>query len=162
VAEYVCPDVIKNDSVAFSWWKESIQQTHDRYCTLVTKLSVDLLGNCPNCDDDNPTIVGAKVICNKCQQVRLISTEQRKAARQAARSVLPNATETKIFASANVRAIRHFIELRASRHAEPEIRKVANRIWAIMKQEAPSLFGDYTMSPLPDGTYEVVTLYRKV
>ena len=52
-------------------------------------------------------------------------TLRRKLARQAARSVLPNATETKIFVTANARALRHFIELRGSRHAEVEIRKLA-------------------------------------
>ena len=34
--------------------------------------------------------------------------------RQAARAVLPNATETKIFVTANVRAWRHFIEMRGA------------------------------------------------
>ena len=41
-------------------------------------------------------------------------TQRRKLARQAARSVLPNATETKIFVTANARALRHFIEMRGS------------------------------------------------
>ena len=39
-------------------------------------------------------------------------TLRRKKAREAARSVLPNATETKIFVTANGRALRHFIEMR--------------------------------------------------
>src|SRR5436305_13834210 len=77
-----------------------------------------------------------------------------KLARQAARSVLPNATETKIFVSANSRALRHFIELRASRHAEVEIRKLAIKVLEIMKQEAPHIFGDYQLIPLSDGTHE--------
>ena len=41
-------------------------------------------------------------------------TDRRKAIRQAARSVLPNATETKLFVTANVRAWRHFIEMRST------------------------------------------------
>ena len=48
------------------------------------------------------------------------NTDRRKAIRQAARAVLPNATETKIFVTGNVRAWRHFIEMRlgdqVSRH----------------------------------------------
>src|SRR3972149_5446427 len=62
--------------------------------------------------------------------------------RQAARSVLPNATETMIFVTANARALRHFIELRGSEFAEEEIRKVALAVLAIMQREAASLFGD--------------------
>src|SRR5437763_32774 len=89
-------------------------------------------------------------------------TLRRKLARQAARSVLPNATETKIFVSANARALRHFIEMRASRHAEVEIRKLAVKVLEVMQAEAPALFGDYRLEPLPDGTFEVSTPHRKV
>ena len=49
------------------------------------------------------------------------ATDRRKAIRQAARSVLPNATETKIFVTGNVRAWRHFIEMRATPFADWEI-----------------------------------------
>jgi thymidylate synthase (FAD) len=76
--------------------------------------------------------------------------------------VLPNATETKIFVTANARALRHFIELRASRHAEVEIRQLAVQTLRIMQTEAPGLFGDYSLTPLPDGTYEATTPHRKV
>jgi thymidylate synthase (FAD) len=89
-------------------------------------------------------------------------TLRRKLARQAARSVLPNATETKIFVSANARALRHFIELRASRHADVEIRKLAVQVLRIMQCEAPHLFGDYRLVPLTDGTFEADTPHRKV
>src|SRR5438874_3550342 len=81
-------------------------------------------------------------------------TLRRKLARQAARSVLPNATETKIFVTANARALRHFIELRGSRHAETEIRQLAVQVLRVMQKEAPHLFGDYELVPLPDGTFE--------
>lgn len=45
-------------------------------------------------------------------------TARRKGAREAARSVLPNATETKVFVTGNVRALRHFIEMRANPAAD--------------------------------------------
>jgi thymidylate synthase (FAD) len=89
-------------------------------------------------------------------------TLRRKMARQAARSVLPNATETKIFVTGNARALRHFIEMRGSRHAEVEIRKLAVKVLQIMQREAPHIFGDYQLIPLPDGTQEAVTSHRKV
>jgi thymidylate synthase (FAD) len=75
---------------------------------------------------------------------------------------LPNATETKIFVTANARALRHFIELRGNRHAEVEIRKLAVQVLRIMQKEAPNLFGDYELVPLPDGTFEASTPHRKV
>ncbi len=89
-------------------------------------------------------------------------TMRRKLARQAARSVLPNATETKIFVTANARAIRHFIEMRCNEFADIEIRKVAGMILAIMQKEAPSIFSDYRWVDVPDGTKAATTPHRKV
>jgi thymidylate synthase (FAD) len=89
-------------------------------------------------------------------------THRRKLARQAARSVLPNATETMIFATANARAIRHFVEMRASEWAETEIRKVALQLLRIMQREAPSIFSDYDIITLEDGTEVARTQYEKV
>ena len=92
----------------------------------------------------------------------LSGTERRKWARQAARSALPNAAETRIFWTANGRALRHMIEQRASRHADVEIRRLFVAILKVMQREAPHLFGDYELVELPDGTQEAVTKYRKV
>lgn len=137
IAEYVEPDCIADDPKLHEIWLESVRQSHQAYL----KLSA-LLQETHSQEPDR--------------------TLRRKLARQAARSVLPNATETKIFVSANARALRHFIELRASRHAEVEIRRLAVAVLAIMQKEAPSLFGDYQLVPLGDGTFEAVTPHRKV
>jgi thymidylate synthase (FAD) len=75
---------------------------------------------------------------------------------------LPNATETKIFVTVNARALRHFFEQRGSRHAEPEIRKLAVAIHACLVKHAPNLFGDYQRVALPDGTFELTTKFPKV
>jgi thymidylate synthase (FAD) len=137
VAEYVEPDVIGNDPELHALWLEAVGRCHQAYTKLVEKL-LDKLKDEPD------------------------KTLRRKMARQAARSVLPNATETKIFVTANSRALRHFIELRGSRHAEVEIRKLAVGVLRIMQKEAPNLFGDYQLVPLPDGTFEATTEHRKV
>jgi len=89
-------------------------------------------------------------------------TARRKAAREAARSVLPSATETKIFVTANARSWRHFIELRGDVHAEAEIRALACDICRLLKGEAPNLFGDYDVVTLPDGSERTKTTHRKV
>jgi thymidylate synthase (FAD) len=91
-----------------------------------------------------------------------LKTDRRKAIRQAARSVLPNATETKIFITANVRAWRHFIEMRGASYADWEIRSLALRILALLEEESPLLFGDFTVEQLPDGTSIATPLYSKV
>lgn len=79
-----------------------------------------------------------------------LKTEMRKRARQTARSVLPNATETKLFVTANGRAWRHFIEQRGSKHAESEIRMLAYEIYRVLEREAPNLFGDYKWTFMHD------------
>lgn len=88
--------------------------------------------------------------------------DRRKAVRQAARAVLPNATETKIFVTANVRAWRHFIEMRGAAYADWEIRKLALMVLEILNNEAPLLFGDFKVEKLPDGTEIATPKYSKV
>jgi thymidylate synthase (FAD) len=137
VAEYVEPDVIATNPELHAQWLEAVGHAHRAYLKLVEKLTEHY--------KDEPD-----------------KTLRRKLARQAARSVLPNATETKIFVTANARALRHFIEMRGSRDAEVEIRKLAVAVLQIMQKEAPNLFSDYTLVPLGDGTFEVTTPHRKV
>lgn len=73
-------------------------------------------------------------------------TLRRKRAREAARSVLPNCTATKIFMTGNARAWRHFIELRGSEHADAEINRLARAVLVKLQSAAPNLFGDYTVT----------------
>lgn len=93
---------------------------------------------------------------------KLTVRARRKAAREAARAVLPNATETKIFVTGNARAWRHFIELRGDIHAEAEIRALACDVCRLLLKEAPNLFGDYEVVKLGDGSERTRTKHRKV
>lgn len=136
-ADFVEPDCIADDPELHTVWMESIRQSHEAYCKLVEGLARKFASE--------PA-----------------ATLRRKLARQAARSVLPNATETKIFVTANARALRHFVELRGNEHAEPEIRVVAMKMLEILQREAPNIFGDYSAQPLPDGTTVARTEHRKV
>ena len=90
------------------------------------------------------------------------ATDRRKAIRQAARAALPNATETKIFVTGNVRAWRHFIEMRAAPFADWEIRALAIRVLELLQAESPLMFGDFRVSDLPDGTQIAEPEYSKV
>lgn len=80
------------------------------------------------------------------------ATLRRKQARQAARSVLPNATETRIVVTGNYRAWRHFIAMRASEHADVEIRALAVNCLRELQRIAPNVFSDFEITNLPDGT----------
>jgi len=59
-----------------------------------------------------------------------------------ARYVLPGACETEIVMTMNFREIRHFVTLRTSPRALPEMRAVAGKILEVMKQAAPRVFAD--------------------
>lgn len=79
-------------------------------------------------------------------------TSRRKQARQAARSVLMNATETRIVVTGNYRAWRHFIAMRASEHADVEIRALAVAALRELRTVAPNVFDDFRITALDDGT----------
>jgi thymidylate synthase (FAD) len=80
------------------------------------------------------------------------ATLRRKQARQAARAVMPNATETKIVVSGNYRAWRHFIAMRATEHADVEIRGLAIECLRQLQAEVPNVFADFEIGALADGT----------
>ncbi len=90
------------------------------------------------------------------------ATLRRKRARQAARVVLPNCTETKIVVTANARAWRHFVELRAAPTADAEIRRLAIAVLRLLQKEAPEIYGDFDIRPLDDGTETAETAHSKV
>ncbi len=136
-ADFVEPDVIAGDAECHAIFEQAVADAHAAYIRLVERLSALLAGM-----EDK--------------------TMRRKMARQAARAVLPNATETKVFVTANARAWRHFIELRCSEFAEPEIRKVAALVCEALQKDAPHLFGDYRFRNLSDGSRVVETDFRKV
>src|SRR5512141_1845111 len=136
-ADFIEPDVIAEDPALHAVWLEAVQAAHQADCRLVDGLA----GKFADLED---------------------KTARRKMARQAARSVLPNATETKIFVTGNARALRHFIEQRGSEHADVEIRKVAVAVLEIMQAESPSIFSDYELVRLPDGSLATRTSHPKV
>jgi thymidylate synthase (FAD) len=80
------------------------------------------------------------------------ATQRRKQARQAARAVLPNATETRVVVTGNYRAWRHFVAMRASEHADVEIRDCAVACLRELQRVAPNAFADFEISQLPDGS----------
>ena len=80
------------------------------------------------------------------------ATLRRKQARQAARAMLPNATETRIVVTGNYRAWRHFVAMRASEHADVEIRELAISCLRELTRVAPNVFADFAITVLPDGT----------
>lgn len=82
-----------------------------------------------------------------------------KKARQAARAIMPNASETRFVVSGNYRAWRSFIAARGSEHADTEIRALAIRCLELLRGESPVLFSDFLVSTLADGTQMATSPY---
>jgi thymidylate synthase (FAD) len=89
---------------------------------------------------------------------KMPATERRKAVNQAARSCLPNETETAIVITGNVRAWRNLIDQRANKHADKPIQGMAKAAYSILVEQSPTLFNDY----VADETGALSTPYRKV
>ena len=134
---FVLPPEIAPESEAYRLFEQSCTRALDDYRQLLAAIEQQVK------DEPSPTL-------------------RRKRARQTARSLLPNATETKIVVTGNARAWRHFIELRASAGADTEIRVLAMKCLKLLQQEAPDLFGDYTIEKMKDGTEIIGTEFRSV
>ena len=59
-----------------------------------------------------------------------------------ARSILPNSLKTEIVMTMNLREWRHFLKLRTSKAAHPQMRQVANMILTMFKEKIPVIFDD--------------------
>lgn len=92
------------------------------------------------------------------------ATERRKAVNQAARACLPNETEAPIVVTANLRALRHFFEMRGSYAADRTIRELAIRTFLEVVQLAPYVFDDFEFLPprSEEDDYAIVSKFRKV
>jgi thymidylate synthase (FAD) len=134
---FVLPPEIQEGTPAFDLWKEACEHSLESYRKLLDQVAEQVA--------DEPK-----------------ATLRRKRARQAARTVLPNSAETKIVVTANARAWRHFIELRASPFADAEIRTLAITVLRVLQTQAPDLYSDFEVKPLDDGTETASTEFSKV
>ena len=137
VADFVVPPAIIGDETLEAAWRAQMEAAQRCYVELVEKLM------------ERYAWVADKV-------------HRRKMAREAARAVLPNATETKIVVTANVRAWRSTLELRGSEGAELEIRRLAVEVLRVLRQEAPALFSDFEVYVAGDKREAARSSYHKV
>lgn len=85
----------------------------------------------------------------------------KKIATSAMRRIAPMGISTSVGWTANLRTLRHVIEMRTSRHSEEEIRYVFGEIYKIMRGECPYVFADYRAEEV-NGYLEVTTENTKV
>lgn len=83
---------------------------------------------------------------------------EKKEITSAMRRLAPEGVSTVLFWTANIRTLRHVIQMRTDPGAEEELRIIFDKVGRIMLEEAPLLFGDFTITE--DGAW--VTEYKKV
>ncbi len=136
-ASFVVPPAVAGDESLESAWRAQIESAQSAYVALVAQLM------------EKYGWVADKV-------------HRRKMAREAARGVLPNSTETKIVVTGNARAWRTMLELRSSEGAELEIRRAAVAIIRMLQGEAPGFFSDFEVYVAADRREAARIGYHKV
>jgi thymidylate synthase (FAD) len=136
-AAFVVPPAIQGDAVLEAEWERQVGAAQEAYVQAVESLL------------ERYAWVADKV-------------HRRKLAREAARSVLPNATEVKIVVSANARAWRTMLELRCGEGAELEIRRLAIACLRVLRGEAVALFSDFEIYDADDRQEAARVAYHKV
>lgn len=136
-ANFVVPPAIIGDDALRDAWQAQVDSAQSAYVALVEQLM------------QRYAWVADKV-------------HRRKMAREAARGVLPNSTETKIVVTANARAWRTLLELRSSEGAEFEIRRWAVSVIRVLQNEAPGFFSDFEIYTAPDRVEAAKVMYHKV
>ena len=136
-ARFVIPPAIIGEDALLTEWKAQMESAQRTYVALVEKLM------------ERYGWVADKV-------------HRRKMAREAARGVLPNSTETKIVVTGNARAWRTMLELRAGEGAEQEIRRLAVILIRVMQAEAPAFFSDFEIYTAEDRREAGRVGYHKV
>ena len=136
-ANFVIPPAIIGDELLEGQWRAQIEEAQRSYVRLVEQLMERYMW------------VADKV-------------HRRKMAREAARGVLPNSTETKIVVTANARAWRTMLELRSSEGAELEIRRCAVAILQLLSRETPAFFSDFEIYSAEDRREAARIRYHKV
>lgn len=124
--------------------ESALKKSQELYCEILASIENDLKNN-PNFREKLDKL-----------EPREAKRMLRKAARGAARDVLPIATEAIMTMSANARSIWNVIVLRANEHAEAVIRDIYVQIAKIMEKELPALFNGMEYIKCWDGTEAVV------
>ncbi len=133
-AEFVQPSHLEQFPAALAAWRRAVQVAKDAYREILASL------------EKSETILLAN----------LDRKETRRAIRSAARSVLPNATETKILMTANGRALRHFLRVRGTILGDAEMRQVSAQLLKYLHEDAYMLFSDFKIELLCDSSPIIV------
>lgn len=122
--EYIIPPCIENNDEAkelFIKAMEADQKTYDKIVKILSDAHY-------------------KNLIEEGKNEKQARSTSEKTAIEDARYVFPNACETKIMVTMNARSLLHFFEQRCCNRAQWEIRELAEKMIALVKEVAPTLF----------------------
>ena len=122
--EYVVPHEIEDNPEAAALFRKAMEDDQKTYETLTEMLM----------ETHKQTF-----LAEGCSEKQAAQKAQKKAIEDA-RYVLPNACTTKIVMTANARSLYNFFQLRCCNRAQWEIRELAEEMYRLVYQVAPTLF----------------------
>ena len=114
--EYVIPDAIASDEIVNDIYVDTMQMLQQRYDAIRAKLINNYVKDCMD------------------------EKAAEKKANEDARMVLPNACQTSIIVTMNVRSLFNFFKLRCCNRAQWEIRELAIEMYKLCENVAPDIF----------------------
>lgn len=123
-AEFVVPEEVSSNPELYSAWRDFVLHARLGYKQFLSALGKD---------------------------ESRINKEELRSMRSAARSLLPNATETALSVSANARALRHFFSERGGIIGDIEMRNLVAAMFELVNNDSPSLFVDFELSRCVEG-----------
>lgn len=137
--EYVIPRPIKDSKKATEKFIHTMEEIQESYNEIAKELLADLVRE--KLGKENVIELSNEEIIEKCKLEDLKSyKELSKKAIENARYVLPNACETKIQVTMNVRALFNFFKERLCDRAQEEIRDMAFEMWKECMKISPTIF----------------------
>lgn len=142
---YIVPQEIKNNSFAYERFIKSMEEINNAYIEIQEALFENYI---INANEDLKSLYENNYDINKLDKLintfiknnpNLVNSLKKKAAENA-RAVLPNACETKIQVTMNVRALFNFFKERLCNRAQDEIREMAYQMWLECMKISPTIF----------------------
>ena len=144
-----CSHELVRHRAGFAWSQESQRYVDAKDIKFVIPpLYLDLKDKDENILDD------FKLGCEKALEAyiksqkainKVTGSSSLKATNETARANLPNASETRLVMTCNLRALRHFLELRGGEGADAEIKRLSLYILVEVKKIFPLIFNDLSI-----------------
>lgn len=146
----VSHEIVRHRLASFSQESTRYCDYHNDHVAFVIPPWCDTLDAGEASCETDPSVLGSIAFYNDMESMWLFSMQQAEDSYkrlriggwspQQARAVLPNSLKTEVIMTANLREWRHFLELRTSAAAHPQMREVAVPLLSMLQDLVPVIF----------------------